>query len=122
VVASGLPRAGTMAGAPFEGGRDTRWDARLGGMPFEIQNFVRSVPLLAWAKATGCPWNAKKTAAWHGHLDTLRWAREQHCPWDETTCECAAFGGHLKILQWAREQDCPWDSRTCSQSRILRAP
>jgi hypothetical protein len=67
VVASGLPRAGTISGEPFE-----------------VRHFVATVPLLAWANSKGCPWNAKtcEHAAVHGHLDSLKWARENLCPWE----------------------------------------
>ena len=104
VVSSGLPRAGTI-----------------GGESFEVSNFVATVPLLAWAKAKGCPWNAKtcEYAAMQGQLDSLQWARENHCPWDGMTCASAAFSGRLEVLQWAREQGCPWDFRTCGQAAFM---
>ena len=66
VVASSLPRAGASV-----------------GVPLKIQDFVRSVELLAWAKENGCPWIARTCAviAEHGDLQVLRRARELDCPW-----------------------------------------
>ena len=100
VRSSGMPIAGVKGGA----------------CPLEVKDFVGSLELLAWAKASGCPWNERTCAlaAARGHLVVLKWAREHHCPVDEWTCAYAAWGGHLEVLTWAREHDCPWDAVTCS--------
>ena len=92
VVASGLPRAGTAAGGRLD-----------------VIKFVKSVPLLAWAKAKDCPWNEAtcQDAARGGHLDVLKWAREHDCPWASGTCYFAAQYGHLEVLRWARDNGCP---------------
>ena len=63
VISSGLPRAGLA-----------------GEKPFTVAEFCMSIERLAWAKASGCPWN-------------------------EQTCASAAAGGHLDVLMWAREHD-----------------
>ena len=99
VVSSGLPRAGSAQ-----------------GLRMKVSAFCGSVELLAWAKASGCPWNDMTCAlaAEGGHLDVLRWAREQDCPWDANTCAEAARGGHLEVLRWAREHHCPWNKATCA--------
>ena len=106
VVSSGLPHAGTI-----------------GGEPFEVRHFVATVPLLAWAKAKGCPWNAKTcqsvAGCWRGTVDVMQWAREHHCPWDAETCAFAAFTGNLEVLQWVREHGCPWDTDTCSKAAFM---
>ena len=123
---SDLPRAGVSA-----------------EVPLQVDPFVQSVKLLAWAKANGCPWVAgtcscaaeygklevvqwarehdcpwdamtSSFAAGGGHLDVLRWAREHHCAWDWRTCALAALGGHLEVLKWARANHCPWDNHTCA--------
>ena len=54
---------------------------------FRVPTFVRSVALLRWARANGCPW-------------------------DERTCAAVAAGGNLEVLKWARENGCPWDKST----------
>jgi hypothetical protein len=36
----------------------------------------------------------------------LQWARANGCPWDAKTCAETAFGGHLELLQWAHENGC----------------
>jgi len=83
---------------------------RTAGVPLKVEDFVRSVKLLAWAKDNGCPWTVMTCAraAAGGRLEVLQFAREQHCPWDESTCHNAARYGHLAVLQWARQQGCPW--------------
>jgi len=99
VVSSGLARAGITE-----------------GVPLGVTEFCGSVERLAWAKANGCPWNARTCAlaARDGRIEVLRWAREHDCPWDERTCTYAAEGGHLEVLRWAQEHHCPWDWRTCA--------
>ena len=83
-------------------------------VPLKVEQFVRSVQLLAWAMANKCPWNARvcARAADGGHLEVLQWAREHDCPWDKWTCANAAQGGRLELLMWARVNDCPWDEET----------
>ena len=75
VVSRGLPRAG-----------------KGGAVPLKLVDFVASAKMLAWAKATGCPWEEKtcSSIARGGHLAVLQWAREHHCSWHEETCENAA--------------------------------
>ena len=46
-----------------------------------------------------------------GHFQVLQWARANGCPWNAKTCEQAAMGGHLEILQWAHANSCPWDEK-----------
>ena len=76
---------------------------------FRVPTFVRSVALLRWARANGCPWDERTCAAVAagGNLEVLKWARENGCPWDSWTCESAAEGGQLEVLKWARENGCP---------------
>ena len=83
---------------------------------FRVPTFVRSVALLRWARANGCPWDERTYAAVAagGNLEVLQWARANDCPWDEDTCMFAARGGHLDILKWARKIGCPWDEETCT--------
>jgi len=80
------------------------------GVKLQVEEFVWSVQLLAWAKANGCPWDWRccALAAGSGCVEVLRWAREHGCDWDEETCADAAVGGHLEVLKWAREHGCPW--------------
>ena len=94
VVASNLPRAGTV-----------------GGGPLKITELCGTVQLLAWAKANDCPWVARTCAlaARIGHSEVLTWAREHGCDWDADTCAWAAWRGHLEVLIWAREHGCPWE-------------
>jgi len=101
VMGSGLSRAGSTA-----------------GVPLKLREFVGSVQRLAWAKADGCPWNARtcERAAgfWPrdagGNLEVLRYAREHGCPWNEAVmCQHAATHGNLEVLRYAREQGCPWN-------------
>ena len=79
VRSSGMPIAGVKGGA----------------FPLDVKDFVGSVELLAWAKASGCPWNEWicAYAARHGHLDVLKWAREHECPWDRQTCATPLWAG-----------------------------
>ena len=106
MVASDLPRAGTRREVLGK----TVWR-----VTHQISDFCTSVERLAWAKASGCPWDARicSVAARSGRLEVLQWAREHHCPWDEGTCYCAALNGHLEVLRWAREQGCPWGRSMC---------
>ena len=69
---------------------------------------TKSLPLLQWARANGCAWDANTCAlaAENGHLDVLQWARANGCEWDANTCSCAARGGHLDVLRWARANGC----------------
>ena len=53
-----------------------------------LADVVGTVPLLAWARALGCPWNKE-------------------------TCACAARYGHFEVLQWAFLHVCEWDKDTC---------
>ena len=80
------------------------------GLPFKLEEFVRSAERLAWARANDCPWVAATCAlaAAGGRLDVLRWAREHGCDWDAATCAGAAYNGHMAVLMWAREHGCPW--------------
>ena len=55
--------------------------------PLRLNKFSRSIALLKWAMAHGCPWNY----------------------W---TCWVVAAGGHPEVLQWAREHGCPWEEVT----------
>jgi len=88
-----------------------------GGGLLKVKDFVRSVALMAWAKDTGCPWEARTCAhvARGGHLEVLQWARarDPQCPWDATTCAAAAGAGHLAVVRWARKHGCGWDDSTC---------
>jgi hypothetical protein len=56
------------------------------GALFRIEDFVSSVPLLAWA-------------------------RENGGPWDHTVCETASHTGHTEVANWAWSNDCPWDTQ-----------
>ena len=94
VLANKLPRAGQK-----------------GAVKLELEDFVGSAAMLAWAKANGCPWVARvcSLAAEGGHLEALQWARENDCPWNSSVCYTAAGWGHLEVLQWALGQECPFD-------------
>ena len=72
--------------------------------PIPLSSVTTSVPLLAWARDRGCPWDERTCAyaAKGGHLVVLEWARASGCPWDERTCAYAAEGGHLEVLKWGR--------------------
>jgi len=61
-----LPRAGVSA-----------------AVPLLIRRFLGSVELLAWAKASGCPWNENVVnfPAKYGQLEGLIWAMEHDCTW-----------------------------------------
>jgi len=98
VVTSGLPRAGSSEGDELR-----------------LIHFARTVPLLTWARAEGCPWGRSTCmyAAHGGHLDVLKWARAEGCPWGEDTCTRAALGGHLDVLKWARAEGCPLGEDIC---------
>ena len=80
-----------------------------GVVRLELDAFCTSAGRLAWAKASGCRWDASTCAraAKTGSLEALQWAREHGCPWDKKTSQGAASGGHLNVLQWARENGCP---------------
>jgi len=84
-------------------------------LKFRVNDFVRSVERLAWAKDMGCPWDTRicEYAAQGGHLEVLKWAWERRCPWDSRVCSYAAESGHLDVLRWAREHGCDWDDQTC---------
>jgi len=84
--------------------------------PLRVIDFVGSIERLAFAKESGCPWQAETCAivARGGNLDVLIWARKNNCPWGVGTCAWAARGGHMKMLRWARANGCPWDWLTCA--------
>jgi len=109
-----------VAAAATEGGvaSDLPWAGKSAGVPLKLQEFCGAVAQLAWAKANGCPWEARTCvyAALGGHLQVLRWAREHGCPWDSKTCAAAAAGGHLEVLRWALGCHCPWDANTCMEA------
>jgi hypothetical protein len=90
--------------------------------PFKVKDFVRSIPLLAWAAANTTIANAGakvcSQAALGGHLEVLKWARARNFPWDARTLDGAAKKGHLELMQWARANGCPWDERTYSWARV----
>jgi len=54
--------------------------------------------MLSWARAAGCPWNARLAASLAtlggaAAIRMLRWAREENmppCPWDSEVCNIAA--------------------------------
>ena len=74
-----------------------------------VQFVVTSVRLCAWAKDTGCPWNASicAFAALEGNLEVLQWAKTNGCAWDWRTYEWAGKAGHLQLQQWAIDHGCP---------------
>jgi hypothetical protein len=86
-----------------------------GALLLRVEKFVGSVERLAWAKASGCPWDESVClyAARGGHLEVLKWAWECRCPWDSSVSSSAAGGGHLEVLQWARDHGCDWTAGTC---------
>lgn len=95
--------------------RDARANWRIPCLPeppplLTLSHFVRSVPLLDWARQHGCPWDKRTTAcaARQGNLTVLQRLRDNGCQWDYRTCQNAAEGGHLEVLRWAKENDCPW--------------
>ena len=83
---------------------------------FAVKHFTQTVGLIKWARAEGCPLDARTCAcaARGGHLKVLKWLRKRGCPWDARTCDYAARGGHLKMLEWLRVRGCPWDASTCA--------
>ena len=74
-----------------------------------VQAVVTSVRLCAWAKDTGCPWNASicAFAALEGNFEVLQWAKTNGCAWDWRTYEWAGKAGHLQLQQWAIDHGCP---------------
>ena len=78
VAASDLPRAGT---------RRKLLGRSVWVVTHKLREFCTSVERLAWAKASGCPWEVR-------------------------TCVHVAMGGSLKALQWAHAHGYPWDERT----------
>jgi hypothetical protein len=58
-----------------------------------VLTVVTTVPLLAWARDNGLPWNERtaESIAARGHLEVLQQARADGCPWDEQVCNVAAF-------------------------------
>jgi hypothetical protein len=70
------------------------------GVPLRVTEFCGSVERLAWAKASGCPWDEMTCtyAARGGRIEALMWAREHDCPWDVCPCARAAEGGHLEVV------------------------
>ena len=88
------------------------------GVPLMVGDFVGSVKRLAWAKANGCPWEARTCAdaVLGGHmqskrnlqLESLMVAARRHFS------KAAVGGGNLEVLKWVREHDCPWDEGTCA--------
>jgi len=113
VVASSLPRAGKFT-----------------GMPLKLNEFVGTVPRLAWAKDNRCPWDSRTCAlaAAGGHLAALKWLREHHCPWDDRVqderhrdqlldcCSLAARGGHLEVLKYLRQHGFPCGVLACASA------
>jgi hypothetical protein len=77
---------------------------------------VTTVPLLAWARDNGLPWDERTAGriATGGHLEVLQQARADGCPWDKQVCNTAAIHGHLELLQWAHANGCPWSEQTCT--------
>jgi hypothetical protein len=74
------------------------------GVSLKVVDFVGSAGLLAWARASGCPWVARTIhiVARGGGLEALQWAREHGCPWDGESACCwyAASGGHMDVVAW----------------------
>uniref|UniRef100_A0A061R459 F-box domain-containing protein n=1 Tax=Tetraselmis sp. GSL018 TaxID=582737 RepID=A0A061R459_9CHLO len=76
--------------------------------------------MLSWARAAGCPWNARLAASLAtlggaAAIRMLRWAREENmppCPWDSEVCNIAAEAGDIELLSWAYENGCPWGPDT----------
>jgi hypothetical protein len=64
------------------------------GVRLKLADFVGSAGRLAWAKANGCPWQAR-------------------------TCDIVATGGHARALLWALEHHCPWRNETTIISLLL---
>ena len=71
------------------------------------------IPLLSkYIDPTEVEYSREKLCSWaaaQGYLPLLIWARAHGCPWDAETCYAAARSGHLEVLQWARENGCPGD-------------
>jgi hypothetical protein len=85
------------------------------GFVFELEDFMASVSLLAWAKANSCPWENMNPgvcmlAASEGHLDTHKFAVEQGCKCDDSACSWAAGGGHVHVMVWLKENIKQWAS------------
>ena len=80
--------------------------------------FTTRVPLIAWARDHGCPWNGRTcaSAAKHGALQVLQFLHANRCPWDARTCAWAAMNNHLEVIQFAHARGCPWDANTCNMA------
>ena len=91
---------------------------RTAGLKLLVENFVGSVAMLAWARASGCQWDehTARACAAGGHLEVLQWARARGCPWNVWTCNSAAEFGYLEMLAWAVEQGCDWDNVVCRRA------
>jgi hypothetical protein len=72
------------------------------------------LPLLQWARATGCPWDEEvcEAAARDGHLEVLEWLRAQGCPWNTSINHSAGEYGHVHVMEWAHANGMPWDALT----------
>jgi len=58
------------------------------GVRLKLAEFVGSAGRLAWAKANGCPWEARTCELVVAGYNI------------ETTCTSAAFDGHLQVVEW----------------------
>ncbi|ATE82202.1 Ankyrin repeat domain containing protein [Pandoravirus salinus] len=73
------------------------------------------IGVIAWARANGCPWDARtcRAAVEHGNFEVFKWARDNGCPCDNWACAHAAQRGDFEMLKWARANGCPWSESTC---------
>lgn len=83
-----------------------------------VKLFITRVPLIAWARDHGCPWNGHTCAlaAMNGALDVLQFLHASGCPWDARTCAWAAVNDYLQVIQFAHARGCPWDGSTCNMA------
>ena len=87
-----FPRSIFPFGLPLA--RNTRSLGRVAARVFKLEDFLGSAERLAWAKASGCPWDWRtcQLAAARGSLGALQWMREHGCRWNAGTCHFAARG------------------------------
>jgi hypothetical protein len=88
-----------------------------------IHDFVKNVPLLAWARKNGAPWDREVCIRVVGmnQLEVIKWALEHDCPWYPVDCCLAAIANrNFAMLEWLRDSGKPWQS-TVACSNAARA-
>jgi len=68
--------------------------------------------MLAWARASGCPWDGPavcQVALRTARIGIARWTRAHGGAWSESGCCDAAIGGSFESLRWAYAHGCNWN-------------